>query len=147
MAVSDTAVAPATTTADASLAATTYKQQQQQQTTAAQRTLSNATSNGSCVTDTSPSKRRGDDMQKQASVAEAETADDNDDDSTQPAKRARPDEQPAKVLPIRYELCAVDDMVELIAHMLNELIATNDAIRTTSGGLTRFHSRYVAAQN
>lgn len=32
-------------------------------------------------------------------------------------------------------------MVELIAHMLAELIATNDAIRISSGGLTRFHSR------
>lgn len=32
-------------------------------------------------------------------------------------------------------------MVELIAHMLAELIATNDAIRMSNGGLTRFHSR------
>lgn len=32
-------------------------------------------------------------------------------------------------------------MVELIAHMLGELIATNDAIRSSNGGLTRFHSR------
>lgn len=34
-------------------------------------------------------------------------------------------------------------MVELIAHMLSELIATNDAIGTSGGGLTRFHSRLV----
>ncbi|TQV91471.1 hypothetical protein V2A60_008882 [Cordyceps javanica] len=105
---------------------------------ASQRSLSNATSNGSAVADASPSKRRGDEFQSHATMAHAEAA---DGDSTQPAKRARPDEQPPKVLPIRYEFCPVDDMVELIAHMLNELIATNDAIRTTSGGLTRFHSR------
>ncbi|KOS22120.1 Nuc-1 negative regulatory protein preg [Escovopsis weberi] len=56
-------------------------------------------------------------------------------------KRAKPDERAAKVLPSRYELCHVDDMVQLIAHMLGELIATNDAIRISNGGLTRFHSR------
>ncbi|OAR02059.1 hypothetical protein LLEC1_06361 [Akanthomyces lecanii] len=101
-----------------------------------QRPSSNAASNGGALT--SPSKRRGEEIEKYATMAQAEAA---DDDSTQPAKRARPDDQPTKVLPIRYELCPVEDMVELIAHMLNELIATNDAIRTTSGGLTRFHSR------
>ncbi|KAJ6780420.1 hypothetical protein PWT90_02307 [Aphanocladium album] len=156
MAVSDTALASSSATDAASLAPAYNRQQaatmpadsasatsgtRQHHTTTpktSQRSLSNATSNGSSVTDTSPSKRRGDDIEKDASVAQAENA---DVDSTQPAKRARPDEQPAKVLPIRYELCPVDDMVELIAHMLNELIATNDAIRTTSGGLTRFHSR------
>lgn len=60
--------------------------------------------------------------------------------TTTAPKRARTDGEP-KVLPQRYELCAVDDIVELIAHMLAELIATNDAIRISSGGLTRFHSR------
>ncbi|EFY93546.1 Pho80p cyclin [Metarhizium acridum] len=55
-------------------------------------------------------------------------------------KRARTSGEP-KILPQRYELCAVEDIVELIAHMLAELIATNDAIRISSGGLTRFHSR------
>ncbi|PHH85532.1 hypothetical protein CDD83_285 [Cordyceps sp. RAO-2017] len=57
------------------------------------------------------------------------------------SKRARANERPPKILPQRYEQCAVEDMVELIAHMLAELIATNDAIRISSGGLTRFHSR------
>ncbi|XP_044723981.1 cyclin domain-containing protein [Hirsutella rhossiliensis] len=57
------------------------------------------------------------------------------------SKRPRANEQPPKMLPRRYEQCAVEDMVELIAHMLAELIATNDAIRISSGGLTRFHSR------
>lgn len=44
-------------------------------------------------------------------------------------------------LPRRYELCPVEDIVELISHMLGELIATNDLDPITSGGLTRFHSR------
>ncbi|KAF5025327.1 hypothetical protein F66182_2585 [Fusarium sp. NRRL 66182] len=60
----------------------------------------------------------------------------------QTTKRAKPDAPPPKVLPDRYEFCAVEDMVELVAHMLAELIATNDAIRISNGGLTRFHSRY-----
>ncbi|QUC17090.1 uncharacterized protein UV8b_01331 [Ustilaginoidea virens] len=60
--------------------------------------------------------------------------------STAP-KRPRKDQEPPKILPQQYELCAVEDVVELIAHMLAELIATNDAIRISSGGLTRFHSR------
>ncbi|CVL04309.1 phosphate system cyclin PHO80 [Fusarium globosum] len=61
--------------------------------------------------------------------------------SPQTSKRAKPATPPPKVLPDRYELCAVEDMVELVAHMLAELIATNDAIRISNGGLTRFHSR------
>lgn len=61
--------------------------------------------------------------------------------SPQAPKRARPEEQPPRVLPNKYEFCPVEHMVELIAHMLGELIATNDAIRISSGGLTRFHSR------
>lgn len=66
--------------------------------------------------------------------------------SPQAPKRARPEEQPPRVLPNKYEFCPVEHMVELIAHMLGELIATNDAIRISSGGLTRFHSRYVEAR-
>lgn len=97
------------------------------------------TANGNVVTDTSPSKRRGDEIDK----ATADRPETDHDDAAQSAKRARPDEVPPKMLPQKYEDCAVEDVVELIAHMLNELIATNDAIRTTSGGLTRFHSRYV----
>ncbi|KAL6860969.1 cyclin domain-containing protein [Trichoderma novae-zelandiae] len=61
--------------------------------------------------------------------------------SEQAAKRARPEERPPIILPQKYEHCPVEHMVELIAHMLGELIATNDAIRISSGGLTRFHSR------
>ncbi|KAF5004663.1 hypothetical protein FDECE_8850 [Fusarium decemcellulare] len=61
--------------------------------------------------------------------------------SSPTTKRPKPDAPPPKVLPERYEFCPVEDMVELIAHMLAELIATNDAIRISNGGLTRFHSR------
>ena len=57
-------------------------------------------------------------------------------------KRAKPEEQPPKVLPKKYDLCPVEDMVELISQMLAELITTNDAIQISSNGaLTRFHSR------
>ncbi|KAK4102646.1 cyclin-domain-containing protein [Parathielavia hyrcaniae] len=56
-------------------------------------------------------------------------------------KRARPEAAPPKVLPLRYEHCAVEDMVVLIAHMLGELIETNDSLALKSGHLTRFHSR------
>ncbi|KAL2753679.1 hypothetical protein ACRALDRAFT_1044050 [Sodiomyces alcalophilus JCM 7366] len=57
------------------------------------------------------------------------------------AKRQRPEPRPQKVLPLRYELCSREDMVILIAHMLSELIETNDALALRSGSLTRFHSR------
>ncbi|KAF4123709.1 Cyclin [Geosmithia morbida] len=63
------------------------------------------------------------------------------DDSSKTTKRARGEDAPPKTLPLRYELCAVEDVVELIANMLAELIATNDYIRVTNDGLTRFHSR------
>ncbi|KAK7747672.1 Pho80p cyclin [Diatrype stigma] len=56
-------------------------------------------------------------------------------------KRAKPNQGPPKVLPLRYELCDVEDMVILIANMLSELIETNDSIAMKSGQLTRFHSR------
>ncbi|KAM7200514.1 cyclin-dependent protein kinase [Naviculisporaceae sp. PSN 640] len=62
------------------------------------------------------------------------------DDATL-AKRSRPEAAPDKALPKRYELCAVETMVVLIAHMLGELIETNDALALKSGHLTRFHSR------
>ncbi|CAK7209280.1 Pho80p cyclin [Sporothrix curviconia] len=57
------------------------------------------------------------------------------------SKRARPEAAPVKMLPEQYELCAVEDMVVLIANMLGELIETNDALALKSGHLTRFHSR------
>lgn len=56
-------------------------------------------------------------------------------------KRAKPETAPPKVLPVRYELCAIEDIVVLIANMLSELIETNDALAMRSGCLTRFHSR------
>lgn len=57
-------------------------------------------------------------------------------------KRMRPELAPPKtLLPRRYELCAPEAMVVLIAHMLGELIETNDGLALRSGHLTRFHSR------
>jgi hypothetical protein len=47
------------------------------------------------------------------------------------------------VLPARYELCAVEDMVILIADMISELIETNDNLPLRDVVLTRFHSRFV----
>ncbi|KAK0122117.1 hypothetical protein ONS95_010379 [Cadophora gregata] len=55
-------------------------------------------------------------------------------------KRPRSDQEP-KVLPAKYEFCAVEDMVVLIANMIQELITTNDRLPLQSGVLTRFHSR------
>jgi len=57
-------------------------------------------------------------------------------------KRPRSDQEP-KVLPAKYEFCAVEDMVVLIANMIQELITTNDRLPLRSGVLTRFHSRYA----
>ncbi|KAK7419133.1 Pho80p cyclin [Neonectria punicea] len=83
----------------------------------------------------SPVKRRSSPPQPSAQTTSTPGS------SSQTSKRAKPDDPPPKVLPQQYEFCAVEDMVELIAHMLGELIATNDAIRISNGGLTRFHSR------
>lgn len=57
------------------------------------------------------------------------------------SKRVKPETAPPKVLPVRYELCANEDIVVLIANMLSELIETNDGLAMRSGHLTRFHSR------
>ena len=62
-------------------------------------------------------------------------------DQTRPAQRHRALPADPKILPLAYEHCAVTDMVVLIAHMLSELIETNDALALRSGSLTRFHSR------
>ncbi|GJN74145.1 nuc-1 negative regulatory protein preg [Purpureocillium lilacinum] len=91
----------------------------------------------------SPNKRRGSasHAMPQAPAGPSTLPAGQDLQASNTSKRPRTDQQPPKILPTRYELCAVEDMVELIAHMLAELIATNDAIRISSGGLTRFHSR------
>lgn len=90
----------------------------------------------------SPNKRRGSPAEKaQEAPLQNSGPVSTEESSAQASKRAKPDEQPPKVLPNQYELCDVEDMVILIAHMLAELIATNDAIRISNGGLTRFHSR------
>lgn len=87
----------------------------------------------------SPGKRR-----KSHDLASAQPSD-SVVAASQPSspKRAKPNQGPPKVLPLRYELCDVEDMVVLIANMLSELIETNDSIAMKSGQLTRFHSRCV----
>ncbi|KAK1750015.1 cyclin-dependent protein kinase [Echria macrotheca] len=85
----------------------------------------------------SPPKRKSADETGESSSATANGA-------TSPstlAKRPKPAAAPPKVLPQRYEFCAVEDMVVLISHMLGELIETNDALALRTGHLTRFHSR------
>ncbi|KAI0451542.1 cyclin-domain-containing protein [Xylaria acuta] len=81
----------------------------------------------------SPSKRRNSHDHGIVSAVEASQ-------SSSP-KRTRPNASPPKVLPSRYELCDVEDMVTLIANMIGELIETNDSLAMKSGNLTRFHSR------
>jgi hypothetical protein len=62
-------------------------------------------------------------------------------DPVVPSKRAKEARQPVKLLPAKYELCEVGDMVVLIANMISELIETNDDLPLRNGVLTRFHSR------
>jgi hypothetical protein len=65
---------------------------------------------------------------------------------TSPPKRTKPAKSAAKVLPVKYELCAVEDMVILIADLISELIETNDNLPLRDVVLTRFHSRSVQIQ-
>jgi hypothetical protein len=58
-----------------------------------------------------------------------------------PTKRAKSDKPALKVLPAKYEFCPVDDLVVVIAHMISELIETNDQLPLRNAVLTRFHSR------
>ncbi|KAI9774944.1 MAG: hypothetical protein M1840_000160 [Geoglossum simile] len=62
-------------------------------------------------------------------------------DNASPSKRARPLHPAVKMMPARYELCDVKDLVALISNMLMELVQFNDAIPLRDGRLTRFHSR------
>lgn len=75
-----------------------------------------------------------------------ETAESSSSSSTTrsiPSKRTKSAKTAAKVLPARYELCPVEDMVILIADMISELIETNDNLPLRDVVLTRFHSRFV----
>ena len=57
-------------------------------------------------------------------------------------KRNKPAPAAVKILPLRYEECAIEDLVVLIAGMISELIETNDALPPRPNPvLTRFHSR------
>jgi hypothetical protein len=82
-----------------------------------------------------PTKRR-----QQADALDATPATET---VTTQAKRTKATLPTAKVLPARYELCPVEDIVILIANMIAELISTNDQLPLRDGGLTRFHSRYM----
>lgn len=86
----------------------------------------------------SPAKRRNSQDLTQVALS-AQTV------SGQPIspKRSKTAQGPSKILPLRYELCEIEDMVILIANMLSELIETNDSLAMKSGHLTRFHSRSV----
>jgi hypothetical protein len=89
----------------------------------------------------SPNKRRDSPSLNISSAAASESAGQKETVS-RASKPPRPDDEPPlTMLPQRHELSAAEDIVELIAHMLAELIARNDAIRTSNRGLTRFHSR------
>ncbi|KAJ4347584.1 Pho80p cyclin, partial [Ascochyta clinopodiicola] len=65
----------------------------------------------------------------------------NEDVPSSPAKRLRPPEANAKVLPLKYETCDVKDLGVLISDMLMELVHLNDGYPLRDGQLTRFHSR------
>ena len=57
-------------------------------------------------------------------------------------KRTRPGPPAVKILPAKYEECAIENLVVLIASMISELIETNDALPPRRDPvLTRFHSR------
>lgn len=58
-----------------------------------------------------------------------------------PAQRPKTLPAAPKTLPLAYETCTAEDMVILVAHMISELIETNDGLALSSGNLTRFHSR------
>jgi hypothetical protein len=66
---------------------------------------------------------------------------DRDSHQILPQKRTRPAQTAVKLLPSKYELCDVEDIVVLIANMISELLETNDDLPLRSGVLTRFHSR------
>ncbi|KAK6330529.1 hypothetical protein TWF696_003416 [Orbilia brochopaga] len=58
-----------------------------------------------------------------------------------PSKRAKPMLSTKRLVPREYNLCSMNDLVVLISDMLNQLVAINNVIPLTQGGLTRFHSR------
>lgn len=89
----------------------------------------------------SPNKRRDSPSLNIPPAAASESTGQRETVSQIPKPSKPDDEPPPRILPQRYELFAAEDIVDLIAHMLVELIARNDTIRTSNRGLTRFHSR------
>jgi hypothetical protein len=92
---------------------------------------------GSAVQPLSPSKRKSADGPGESSATLPNPA----KSPSTLSKRPKPDTSPPKVLPMKYELCQAEDIVVLVAHMIGELIETNDALALRTGHLTRFHSR------
>jgi hypothetical protein len=88
----------------------------------------------------SPSKRKNSEGPGSSTCALAANALQN---PSTLSKRAKPDTTPPKPLPLRYEHCAVEDMVVLIAHMLGELIETNVTLALMSGNLNSLHLRHA----
>lgn len=107
------------------------------ETAAVPATVANAAAEGSAHQQ-QPASQRADTIKRRNSPSTAPMA----QSPATGSKRARPAAPAPKVLPQRYELCSVEDIVILIAHMLGELIETNDPLALQSGNLTRFHSRY-----
>ncbi|KAI9840783.1 MAG: hypothetical protein M1837_001313 [Sclerophora amabilis] len=62
-------------------------------------------------------------------------------------KRPRHPRPAVIVMPAKYELCDVKDLVVLISDMLMELVRFNDDIPLKDGRLTRFHSRYILSSS
>ncbi|TPX11000.1 uncharacterized protein E0L32_008037 [Thyridium curvatum] len=106
------------------------------ETAAVPATVANAAAEGSAHQQ-QPASQRADTIKRRNSPSTAPMA----QNPATGSKRARPAAPAPKVLPQRYELCSVEDIVILIAHMLGELIETNDPLALQSGNLTRFHSR------
>ena len=106
---------------------------------AIKRHASDATS-GSLTTSSSNDDINNDEDEPMSDVSATAAAKPADELSS-PSKKARTDAQPRKLVPTNYEDCDTKDLVLLIASMLLELIAYNDAIPLKDGHLTRFHSR------
>lgn len=63
----------------------------------------------------------------------------NMEESIQEMKTGKDPDRPA--LPWAFIDCEIDDLIILIAHMLNKLLEHNDQVVLTPSSLTRFHSR------
>lgn len=65
----------------------------------------------------------------------------DEDGLTNSPKKAKREQPPVKVMPLKYEDCDAKELGLLIADMLLELVRHNDALPLKDRQLTRFHSR------